>query len=385
MMARLGLELGARVIRGVRIDGWLKPRTRVVEIAYTKDHIDDAVQALEAHASGVRRIALAIGMPLLFTKRVKLPAVPAAERRNILLLEPERFFADRSYGVVPAVRGDTDLVFAAQDEPLALWIKALERIAPVDLVEPAPVALARALARAGIRDGIVALDEGEVIELSDGQIVGARRVFGGATLPGPTVTVPATGDVPAAFAAAYGAALAAEDQKDFAGTLVAPSHANAIVGRRRRELGVATVACVAALFFALASLDAWRGRAADQVDAGLAALKQRAAPALALESELEAHAQRARAIHEIEAERPARLDVLLALSRQLPAGAFVRGIRGSGSDWQLDGYAPSASSVVARLGAAPEFKNVHFLSAMDHAQVGKQTYESFALAFQYTP
>lgn len=78
-----------------------------------------------------------------------------------------------------------------------------------------------------------------------------------------------------------------------------------------------------------------------------------------------------------------RLSVLLALSRQLPAGAFVRGIRGSGSEWQLDGYAPNASSVIARLGAAPEFKGVHFLSAMNHAQVGHQSYESFALAFRF--
>jgi type IV pilus assembly PilN-like protein len=385
MMARLGLELGARVIRGVRVDGWLKPRTRVVEIAYDREHLDDAISALEAHTVGVRRIALAIGMPLLFTKRVKLPALPAAERRNMLLLEPERFFADRSCGVVPAVRSDTDLVFAAQDEPLSVLVKALERIAPVDVVEPAPAALARALARAGIRDGSIALDGGGFIELTDGRIASARRVFGDATGLTATVTVPSIDEVPAPFAAAYGAVLGIDEPRDFAETLVGPLQARTITGRRRREMATAVGACALAIVFAIASLDSWRARAADELDAGLAALRQRAAPALALENALQAHEQRAQAIRQIEAERPTRLPVLLALSRKLPPGAFVRGIRGSGGEWQLDGYAPSASSVLTSLGNAPEFKNVHFLSAMDHAQVGHQSYESFAVAFRFIP
>jgi hypothetical protein len=384
MMARLGLELGARVIRGVRVDGWPRQHTSVFEIAYDRSYKDDAIRALEVHTNGVRRIAVAIDLPLLFTKRVKLPALSAAERRNILLLEPERFFADRSLGVVPAVRADSDLVFAAQDEPLAEWVRALEGIAPVDLIEPAPVALARALGHVGITDGIVDLGDGAYMELSGGQVITARRVFGGQDgAHTATITVPAIGDVPPAFLPAYGAALKGDAPVAFAETLVSPSHEKAITGRKRRELVTATAACVLALVFALTSLDSWRARAAEEIEASLPALKQQAAPALALETELEAHAQRSRAIREIEAERPARLSVLLALSRQLPPGAFVRGIRGSGSDWQLDGYAPNASNVIARLGAAPEFKDVHFLSAMDHAQVGHQSYESFALAFRF--
>jgi hypothetical protein len=368
---RLGLEIGARVIRGVRL-----PKNSVVEIAYEPESIEDAVRALEEHAAGVRRIAVAVDLSLLVTKRIKLPALSAGERRNILMLEPDRFFADRAHGFVPAVHADSDLVFAVQDDLLATWITALERIAPVDLVEPAPVSLARVL-----KDDGVVVCEGGYFEVVDGQVVNARRVYG--ALPQATVTVEAIGDVPAAFVAAYSVARAADEPRDFATTLVAPQHANAIRGRRRRELGLAGVTAALALIFALTSLDAWRDRAVSAVDAGLASLKQRAAPALALETELETRAQRARAIRELEAERPMRLSVLLALSRQLPPGAFVRGIRGSGSEWQLDGYAPSAASVVARLGAAPEFKGVHFLSAMDHAQVGQKSYESFALAFRF--
>src|SRR2546422_356363 len=92
-------------------------------------------------------------------------------------------------------------------------------------------------------------------------------------------------------------------------------------------------------------------------------LRERAAPALALQAQLETMAQQAEAIRQIEAERPEPLRVLLALSRQLPPGAYVRGIRASGAEWQVDGYAPHAARLIAGLGAAPGFKEVHFLAA----------------------
>jgi hypothetical protein len=79
------------------------------------------------------------------------------------------------------------------------------------------------------------------------------------------------------------------------------------------------------------------------------------------------------------------LRVFLAMSERLPTGAFIRGIRGSGADWQVDGYAPSAATVITNLGAGHDFQDVHFLSAMNRAQVGNQSYESFSLAFRYVP
>ena len=113
-MARLGVELGTRTIRAVRLEGWPRPRTRAVEIAWDRESPDEAVQALGQHLGAARRIAVAVDLPLLLTKRVKLPALPAAERRRILRLEPERFFAVRADEIVPAVRADEDLVFAAR-------------------------------------------------------------------------------------------------------------------------------------------------------------------------------------------------------------------------------------------------------------------------------
>ncbi len=258
MMARLGVELGARTLRGVRVEGWPKARTRAVEIGWDRENPEEAVQALRQHLGAARRVAVAVDLPLLFAKRVKLPAVSAAQRRDILRLEPERFFAVRAVDVVPAVRADDDLVFAAPEASLAGWVAALERIAPVDLVEPAPVALSRALAHAPLADAVALLDARAdgigLVEFRGGRVTRARRLFGdldgaaaaltadgspatvylspwsedrvralAALLPGVTLQpLPAVSDVAGPFLAAYGAALAIGTQPDFAGTLVSP-------------------------------------------------------------------------------------------------------------------------------------------------------------------
>src|SRR5439155_26380641 len=53
--------------------------------------------------------------------------------------------------------------------------------------------------------------------------------------------------------------------------------------------------------------------------------------------------------------------------------------------WQIDGYAPNTSRLMAQLGAAPEFKEMRFLSATTRGALGENNYESFALAFRYAP
>jgi hypothetical protein len=421
-MARLGVELGVRAMRAVRLDGWPRSGTRVVEIECDLDHLDDAVAALQEHVgSGIGRVALAVDLPLLSTKRVTLPALSADERRNILALEPDRFFAVRSDTVVPAVRADDGLVFAAAESPLAKWVAAMGRLGPVDLVEPAPAALARALGRVSIEDAVVVCDGRDagvgLVEIEAGRVTRARRLFGdldrvaaaladvarGAAiyvdpwsddrvqafarvLPSASfLPLPAIADVAGQFLTAYGTAVGLDHVPPFAETLVSPRHGRAIRARHRRDLGIAVAACALATVFALSSLDASRVRATRALDADIATLKVKAAPALALQTELATLSRRAGAVGDIEAERADPLRVLLALSRQMPAGAFIRGIRGSGGDWQVDGYAPNAATVLTSLGATHDFKDVHFLSAMNRAQVANQTYESFALAFRYVP
>src|SRR3989454_11759525 len=158
MMARLGIELGARTLRGVRLEGWYRTRARTVEIEWDSEHPGEAVAALRQHLGPARRIALALDLPLLFTKQVKLPALGPAGKRSILRLEPERFFAVRAEDIVPAGRGDDNLVFAAKEGPLAEWVAALEQLGPGDAVEPGPVALGRAPGGAGLAAAPRALD-----------------------------------------------------------------------------------------------------------------------------------------------------------------------------------------------------------------------------------
>jgi len=422
--SRLGVEVGVRTLRGVRLEGWLRTRARVVEVACDPGNPAEAVDALREHLGPTRRIAVALDVPLLFMKRVKLPPLGEPEKRNILRLEPERFFPVRAEEIVPAVRGDDDLVFAAKEASLATWVAALEELAPVDVVEPGPLALARALAQVQLTSAVVLLDGQAdgigVVEIREGRVTRARRVFGaldgaaaallenggtsgggpiyltpwngdrarvlGTLLPEAMVQpLPTVADVVGPFLPAFGAALGIGTKPYFARTLVSPELGARITARWWRELGLAVAVATAALVFAVASADAWRARATRGLEASLQSLKQRAAPALALQNQLLARDREAQAIREIEQKRPDPLGVLQELSKRLPAGAYLRGIRWSGTDWQIDGFAPNASRLVAQLGAAPEFKEVRFLSATTRVALGDRPYESFALAFRYAP
>lgn len=429
-MTRVGLQLGAQHVRAVVLAGWPRRDVQSFEVPFDPGQPEDAIASLGPMLGAPTGIAVAVDLQLLRTKRVTLPALPAAERRNILQLEPERFFAVRGEDIVPAVRADDGLVFAVAAHALARWVEAIERIAPVDLVEPAPFALARALAAVPVTDALVLFDGQDagigVAEIRDSRVTNARRLFGtvpqvaaalaaegfpgegartvyldpwsderrtilasicpGASLePLPAIGRAIRNRVPSAFAAAYGAALGGEHPPPVAETLVSRAHAGAIRRRRMRSLGAAAAACAAALVFAVTSLDNRRDREIESLTAATAALDARAAPALAIQTELQSLGRRASAVREIGAERRDPLHALRALSASLPPGAFARQVRGSGADWQADGYAPNASAVLSALGASPGFRDVHFLSATDRAQIANQQYESFALAFRYAP
>jgi hypothetical protein len=428
-MTLAGLQLGVHQVRAVVLTQWPRRRAQAFEVPFDPERPDEAVDTLRALIGTPRRIAVAIDLQLLRTKRVTLPALSAADRRNILLLEPERFFAVRGDEIVPAVRADDELVFAVAASSLARWIEAIERIGPVDLVEPAPGALARALATASIGDALVVFDGQDagiaIAEISRQRVTRARRPYDtlprvaavlaadGFPTPGCTTAyldpwtdarhvalaglfpnvslepLPALGPahhgvgVAGTFAVAYGTALALDDAPPLAETLVSPAHAVKIRRRRVRALGAAAAACAAAFLFALSSLDSRREREAIDLDAASVALTAHAAPALAMQAELASLTQRSEAMRAIGVERPDPLHVLHALSIALPPGAFVREIRGEGLDWQVDGYAPNASATLAALGAGTAFRDVHFLSATNRAQIANRAYESFALAFRF--
>jgi Tfp pilus assembly protein PilN len=418
--ASIGLELDPRVIRGVRLEGWNPRPTRTLEVEWTADSIGEVAQGLREQLGQARRVAVAVRLPLLFAKRVKLPPLSPAERRKILRLEPQRFFPVRLEDLVIAL-GKGDLVFAALEDKIAEWTAALEVLGPVDLVEPGPVALARALGSAGVTDGDAVLDDGAsgvgVIKIRSGAVTSTRRVYGSlaaaaaalesgvdgsphpvylepwsetsarALAPGPSGApprpLPDTPAVPAPFLTAYGAALGIG--RDLDDALLTDELEARIRGRRRREIVFAALACMAALVLALMSADAWRARTARELAAEVRDLQAKAVPALALRNEIGILSRQTHAVAEVEAERPDPLRVMLALLSRLPPGAYLQTLRLTGVGWQIDGYASQAASVIEALGTAPEFHEVRFISATDRAQFGDRTYESFSVAFRFVP
>lgn len=425
---RIGIELGERTARAVRLSrgGWRRETLQAVELEWDRGNPHDLMTALQAHfGESGGRIAITLDFPLLFIKQVKLPPLPAAEKRRILALEPERFFATRGHELLIAARSDDNLVFATQEESVAACLVALEELAPVELVEHLPATITRVLARAGVRDAAVLRDEGKegvgLVIVRGSRLERARRVFGGlgaaavalrddsafsgrvfltpwsddgarsvsAALAGVVPEpLPAVAAVDAPFLPALGAALGLDRLE--AGTAADSSLAPAefttrIARRRRRARGIAIAACAAAVLFALSSADAWRARALSRLEHDLPALRERAAAALALQTEIQSLEQEGQTIAAIARERPDPLRALAGLTRALPAGAYVRALRFAGNDWQIDGYAPNAARVLAELGSNSEFGDVHFLGATTRLTLGSRTYETFALAFRYAP
>jgi Tfp pilus assembly protein PilN len=416
MNGSIGIELDGRSLRAVRLDGARGQVQRVLETAWDPEGPAEGIRVLREGLGRAARVAVAVRLPLLFTKRVRLPPMSPVERRKMLRLEPQRYFPVRLEDLVVAVRED-DLVFAAREESVEGWMRALGELGPVELVEPGPVALARALQTVGIRDGVVALDDGErgtgVIDLRDGTISGVRRLYGadpevpdafpadpeaaprrhflspwteeragalagrGAVALAP---LPDAGPIPAAFLSAYGAALAAQPRLDE--TLLPDQQRERILNRRRTRLAAAIIAAAASAAFLLASLDAWRERTADRLARDVAALEAKAAPALKLQRQLEQLDRRAQGIAEAAGARLDPLRTLQVITQRLPRGAYVRSLRFAGGEWQVEGFAPRAAQVTQSLGSAPELSDVRVLAATNRARTGEETNESFSLAFR---
>lgn len=421
--SRIGVEIGPRTVRAVRVfaRGWRSRAAQVLELEGDAATPRDAATTLRDHFGAAGRVAVAIDLPLLCVKQVKLPAVAATEKRRIVSLEPERFFAVRGADIVAAARAEDNLVFAAREELVTSWVAALEELAPVEIVEPGPAALVRALARAGIDNAAVLRDEQHMgvglMVVSGGRLARTRRVFGGlreaaralrdepslpervllapwsedgartvaaelGSDPSRVEPLPAVAGVSSQFLPALGAVLALDGPSSPDDSLATQDLATRISRRRRRDQAIAIVACAAALILALSSIDGWRGRALTRLQSDLPALRERAAPALALQSEMQSVQQEAQTIRAVTLDRPEPLRVLTALTRRLPPQAHVRSLRFAGDDWQIDGYAPNAARVLAELGGAPEFTDVHFLTATTRVTLGSRTYETFALAFR---
>ena len=418
MNGRMGIELSPGRLRAVRLDGWVRPRIRTAELDWAPDTLVAAVTALRSQLGPVARVALAVDISFLYAKYVKLPPVPAAEKRRIVSLEPERFFPVRAEDLVLSIRDEDNLVFAGRESLLAGWVAAMAPLGTLDRIEPAPVSLARALAGSQLDQATVLLQDQEsrigIVEVRRGEVGRVQRVgaaagevaaamsedgrsppvvyatsvngdavghLASALRPTQVQLLPAPAGMSAAHLPAYGAALGVG--RDLGGTLLPAELARRITRRRLAELALAVLGCVAAVAFSISSLDSWRARVLEEAERRVADLRTRTAPVLALQGRAEALARTARGVAAIERGRTDPGRVLLALSERLPRDAYLQAARGTGADWQIDGFARDAARLVPLLEEDPRFENVRFLSATNRLRSGSATYESFSIALHF--
>ncbi len=420
MSVRVGVELGPDLIRAVRLGRWGRNRPHTVELHWNPAQPAEAVAALRESMGEIGRISLAVDLSFLFAKQVRLPPLAAAEKRRILTLEPERFFPVRGEELVLALRAEDNLVFAARAAVLGAWLAAFETLAPIELVEPSPVSLARALGRADAKETTILMEAKDesvgILEIGAGRVRRVRRIGGdpaemaaavAATVEGTGQVylrplngnrgwhpagvaggasgseLPSVAGVPPSHLAAYGAALGLGGELDEA--LLPADLSRRIAGRRRRSLASGVVACILALAFALFSLDGFRSRTLNKIDAEIAQVREPAEEVLALDRQANALSREARGVAGIEAGRLDPVAALGALTRRLPPGTYLTALRSTGPDWQIDGFAREAAPLVARLEEDPLFQEVHFLSATSRTRLNGQVYESFSIALRLVP
>ena len=138
MSKRVGLELTHDRIRAVTLGGWRSSPVETFELKWDSTVPRDAVALLSEHLGRVTSISVAVGLGFTHVKHVALPPAPDEERRAMLTLEPDRFFAVDGGEMVAATRHDSDLVFAADAPLVDAWVTELERWAPVSCYLPNP-------------------------------------------------------------------------------------------------------------------------------------------------------------------------------------------------------------------------------------------------------
>ena len=380
-MRTIGVELSLDTVRAVSLESW-RGTPRTFECAWDPNRPADAVAQLRAHFGSANRVAISVALAFLHVKNVKLPPAPLLVRKRMLSLEPDRFFPVQDHAVVVALT-EENIGFAVDAALLDRWIAAFAAWAPVEVVEPAPCSVARALGKTA--DGIYALPaaEGEhgSVELRAGHVQGVRRVPDAVTgLRGKRI--PEHKGVPGEFSAALGAARGGNDAVD--GMLLpAPLDAQ-IRSARVRRVALAAVLCAGAFGLSLWSVDRARERELAALRAEVRALAPRARGAEQLQDQI-ATLDREGAALSSAAGSSDPLVVMSAVSKQLPPGATVLNLRVNGEEWQIDGTAKDAAALVPLLDKDDHLENVRFLSASTRFKDGSRMVETFSIAFKVRP
>ncbi len=385
MSGRAGVELAPGVLRVVRLAPFTRHVTQTIEIPWDPQRPADSIAVLRSKAGRPRSVSLAVGLGFLQVMRVDLPPVAPRERARIIELEPDRYFAAATReSLVTTVAPDAPLAFGASSSMVAAWIAAFETWAPVESIEPAPIAVARALA--GQRDGAWRIEaaDGEtgLLQIERGQIASVRRARDAAAATNARA-VPAIGGTPAPFAAALGAARWQPQHARGAPSLAPDDWRRRLSTRRRAAIATGAIAATAAIVFAVWAADRWRQRTLDALDERVALVEAQAAPADTALRMLRSREAEAATIQEIAATRADPFSALAAISAALPREANVLSARANGNDWQIDGTTSDASTLVPLLDRQERFDSVRFLSASSRYRQANRSYETFSIALRF--
>ena len=335
---------------------------------WDEGHPEELVARLRERFGAITRVALAAGLGMLHVKPVQLPDVSIAERRRILSLEPDRFFPVPENGrYVVGLSSESSLAFLTAAAPLERIASAFASWAPVDRIDAAPVAAARACgatAQIGIPDGRIGA---ATLEVVNGRVSSVRRSTRGA--------IECT-----ALEIARGAAMGLDLSLDDA--LMPEPIMRAVLRRRTGRVVTAGVTALFALVFALWAVDRSRERLLQRVNAAIAADSSRAAPALALVDSLGASARERAAVAEVTGARVNVVAVLATLSSLLPPGVVLQKVETQGRDWRIEGTARAGANIVALLDRSGTFEDVRTLGASSRYIDAGRPVETFAVAFR---
>ncbi len=371
---RLGLEVTPTHLRGVWASRWFGRPSPGFSIAWDGHDAGPAVDRLRREHPVPSSIAVAVGLGFLEVGHADLPPAADEVREEMLALDPSRFLASNAPLQVALAPGSA-VAHGCDRAWLDRLVQVLEGWAPVVRVEAAPVALA-AVAADGAWSIDAGVDERGVVTVSRGCVSAVRR---GAAVPeAPRPAAPGT--VAPEAVVAWGA-LAREDDTTNGTLMDAPARTAA---HRRRRLGIVTAALAATTGFLLliAAVDRSRQRTHDALQQEVTRLREAAGPAIAArETEL----ARARAAHLAAAligARPDPATALAALGQLLPRDVVISAVRVKGRDWQVDGTARDAAALLPLLDAAPRLDSVRSLGASARFRDGRETRESFSIAFR---
>jgi len=391
-----------------------------MEVAWAMRPPTDSVAALRERFGSGNVVAVALDMSALFVKRLQLPPLSMEERRRIVATDPQRYFPVLDDMLVAGVRED-DLVVAARGELFDRWVEALGALGSVERVEPAPVALARHLAIHGVEDGLLVMAdpasaEAVLARIQERRIKTLRKIPSGTTElvelvaaaypppasctlhpwredlanelrkrvpPGTVVEVPPAPGAPESFAVAHGAALGMDDEGQL--TLVSPTLARRMSAAIRRRTLLHVGALVLSLGVLGWSLDHRRTATLRALDERIGTLQAEAAPVLALRDEATSIADEVAVVSGEASARTNPLDVLLALTRILPADAYVTQLSVSGDQWEMVGLASDAAKLVPLLERSELLADVRFRTATTRVRVRDESFENFSLVFRHVP